>query len=126
MSNLAAIGLILATLCVAFLVVFYASSAINKHVDVIVTGVVDGVPASTKHCYLKLNQMFLTQTSGVIALSVVVAACYVGIADNVTDPGVTRLAYLAAGLAAFSAITWLGGGISFYIQCIEAIRQRER
>jgi len=49
MSNLNAIGLILATLLVGYAVVVNASNAINKRADMIVAGVVEGVPVSKKH-----------------------------------------------------------------------------
>jgi hypothetical protein len=126
MSNTAAIALILATLCFAFAVIFYGSDHINRHIDVIFSGVLEGIPISRKHRSLKLNHMMLQLTGAVIALSMIIAMGYVGIANSVTDPEVTTLAYVAAGLAGFGVISWIFGGVSCYIQCLAAIRQDRR
>jgi hypothetical protein len=125
-SNLAAIALILAILLFAFVAIFYGSHHINGHIDAIYTGVLDGIPMSTKHRYLNLSHMFLQQTGAIIALSAIVAIGFAGIADNVADPAVTRLAYVAAGLAGFGAVSWMFGGVSCYFQCVAAIRRDAR
>ena len=126
MSNLAAILLILATLCFAYVVIIYASNKLNEHVDVIIAGVIQGVPASTKHRYIKLNQIFLPQAAAVFVFSLIMALGYIRIADNVSDPDVRTVAYLAACLGAFGAASWLVLGVSFYVHCYHVLRQETR
>jgi hypothetical protein len=49
----------------------------------------------------------------------------VQIADNVTDSGVRTLAYLVAGLAVFGAVQWLFLGASYFVYCLQVLRQAE-
>lgn len=123
MSNITAIAIILATLSFAGGVLFYASECVNRHIDAILAGVLEGVPMSTKHRNLKLSHMMLQEAGAIVGLAAVMAIGYVGIARNVVDPAVTTLAYVATGLCVFGAVSWLFGGASSYIHCMAAIRQ---
>lgn len=123
MSNLTALGLILVTLLAGYAVIAHASNTLNRRADMIVVGLVDGVPVSKKHRYLMLFHIYLSQLGSVIALSAILAVGYVRIADNLDDPGVRNLAYLVAGLAAFAAINWLLLGTSYLIHCWQVLRQ---
>jgi hypothetical protein len=126
MSNLNAIGLILATLIAGSFFLIYASNTINKRADMIVVGVVEGVPVSTKHRYLMLYHVYLSQVGGVIAISIVIAVGCLRIADSVTNSDVTMLAYLVAGLGAFAAVNWLFLGTSYFIHCAQVLRDDRR
>ena len=123
MSNLNAIGLILATTIIAYVVIIYTSNALSKHVDIVVTGVAEGVPMSTKHRHLKLSHMYISQWGAVVGIAIILAFGFVQIAGSVTDSGVRTLAYLVAGLAAFTAVQWLVLGASYLVYCFQVLRQ---
>jgi hypothetical protein len=126
MSNLNAIGLILVTLIAGSFFLTYASNTINKRADMIIVGVVEGVPVSTKHRYLMLYHIYLSQLGGVIAVSIVIAVGCLQIADSVTNSDVTMLAYLVAGLGAFAAVYGLVLGTSYFIYCLQLLRETKR
>ena len=125
MSNLSAIGLILSTAIIGYVVIIYASNALSKHVDIVVTGVAEGVPMSTKHRHLKLSHMYVSQLGALVGIAMILAFGFVKIADSVTDSGVRTLAYLVAGLAAFAAVQWFVLGISYLIYCLQVLRQAQ-
>ena len=125
MSNLNAIGLILATAIIAYVVIIYTSNALSKHVDIVVAGVAEGVPMSTKHRHLKLSHMYVSQWGAVVGIATILAFGFMKIADSVTDSGVSTLAYLVAGLAAFTAVQWLVLGMVYLTYGLQVLRQAE-
>ena len=80
---------------------------------------------SMKHRYMKLFVMYVSQMGAVVGIAMILAFGFMKIADSVTDSGVSAVAYLVAGLAAFTAIQWLVLGISYLIYGLQVLRQAE-
>ena len=123
MSNLNAIGLILVTLLAGGALIIYLARTANKRLDAVLTGVVDGIPASLKHRQLMLYNMYFQYLGGIIALSIIIALGFVQMADNVSDPGIKNLAYAAAAIAAFPAGTWAVVGTTGGLYCARVLRE---
>jgi hypothetical protein len=125
MSNLSAIGLILSTAIIAYVGIIYTSNALGKHIDSVVIGVAEGVAMSMKHRYMKLFLMYVSQMGAVVGIAMILAFGFMRIADSATDSGVRTLAYLVAGLAAFTAVQWLVLGIAYLIYGLQVLRQAQ-
>jgi len=125
MSNLNAIGLILVTLLAGGALIIYLARTANKRLDAVLTGVVDGIPASLKHRQLMLYNMYFQYLGGIIALSIIIALGFVQMADNVSDPGIKNLAYAAAVLAGFPGFNWLILGTSAGFYSARVLRRAE-
>ena len=126
MSDSTATAVALAIGVAAYVAIIYASNWLSRHVDVIVTGVADGVPMSTRHRYLKLHYIYLGQLGAVIAICMIFAFGFVRFASTVDDPGMRTLPYLLAGLAAFGAVQWLIMGASYFVYCLRILREERR
>ena len=125
MSNLNAIGPILATAVIAYVGIIYTSNALGKHMDSVVVGIAEGVPMSMQHRYMKLFVMYVSQMGAVVGIATILAFGVMKIADSVTDSGVSTLAYLVAGLAAFTAVQWLVLGMVYLTYGLQVLRQAE-
>jgi hypothetical protein len=125
MSNLNAIGLILATLLAGGFLITYLARTLNKRIDAILTGVIDGTRVSRKHRQLMLYNMYFQYLGGMIALSIIIALGLVQMGDHVSDSGIKNLAYVAAVLAGFPAFTWSILGTSSGLYCARVLRQAE-
>jgi hypothetical protein len=125
MSNLHAVAIILTVATLVFVSVIYASNWLGKHVDAVLTGVVEGVQVSARQRMLKLFIMYLSQLGATVGITLIVAFGYTLIANSVSDTGVRTLAYLCAGLAAFASLQWVVLGAWYLVHCIVALRQAE-
>jgi hypothetical protein len=114
MSNLNAIGLILATLITTFFVSFYATRCAHLRSDGISTGVVGGVAISNKARLMILFQEWVPMAVGIAVFELIIALCLIQIAGNISDPQIKALAWLSAGLAGLGCLGWLVQG-SLYI-----------
>lgn len=123
MSSTATFGVLIATAAAAYVVIIYASNALNRHVDMIVCGVFDGVPMSRRHRYHKLSHIYVGQLGAVIAIAMIFAFGFASIADQSSDPAMRTWAYLVAGLGVFGALQWLVLGISYGLYCLRVLRE---
>jgi hypothetical protein len=122
MSNLEAIGLILATLLGGYLSIIYTTKTLNERADMVLSGIVNGVPASKRHRHIMLYHGCVQYCGGAVALASILAIGVLRIADTVDDPNVRMLAYLAAAFGVFAAV-----GISilapfFLLHCARVLR----
>lgn len=126
MSNLTATAIPLAIAVPAYVAIIYASNALSGHVDVIASGVANGIPMSTKHRYLKLHYIYVGQLGAVIAICMIFAFGFVRFASHLDDPSLRILPYLVAGLATFGALQWLVMGASYFMYCLRILREERR
>lgn len=125
MSNLTAIGLILATLIATFLVTFYATRCAHLRSDGISTGVVQGVAISNKARLMILFQEWVPMAFGIAAFELIVALGLLQIAANLDDPQIKVLAWLSAALAGFGCAGWLVQGSLYATNWFSILRQAE-
>jgi len=107
MSNLTAIGLILAPLITTFLVTVYATRCADLQSDAISTGAVGGDSITHKARLMILFQEWVPMAVGIAAFDIIVALSFVQIAGDLADPQIKALAWLSATLAGFGAAGWL-------------------
>ncbi|NNE20442.1 MAG: hypothetical protein HKN10_18400 [Myxococcales bacterium] len=122
MSNFEAIGLILATLLGGYVAIVWTSKILNERADMVLSGVVNGVPASKRHRHIMLYHGCLQYFGGSIALAFVLTVGELRIASNVDDPDVRTLAYLAASLGAFAALSLSILAPFFLTHCARVLR----
>jgi len=126
MSNLQTIGLILATLVGSGASITYSSELLNRHAATILTGLKDGIPVSLALRRMTLYRVYFLYMGAVIAFSIAIALGSLRIAENVSDPGIKNLAYVAAVIMAFVAVAWSVLGTWTGIDCARAIREAEK
>lgn len=126
MSNLTAIGMILALLISGTLVMFVATHITHVRGDAVTTGQVRGVPVSIKERWMILFHDWMPAAFGLGALGFVLAFGQVAIAENVSDDTVKLLAWLCAGLAAFTGLFWIILGASYFTNCVLLLREAAR
>jgi hypothetical protein len=125
MSNLNAIGLILAILIATMFVSFYATKCTHIRSDGISTGIVRGVTISAKARLMILFQEWLAMAAAIAVFDLVVALGFMEIARNVADADIKILAWLCAVLAGFGFIGWLVQGSIFFTGWLSILRQAE-
>ena len=125
MSNINAIGLILATLVAGVLATVYATTCTQLRSDGISTGVVRGVAISNKARLMILFQEYVPMAFGIAAFDVILALGFVQIAGNVVDPQVKTLAWLSAALSAFGCAGWLIQGGLYVTNWFSILRERQ-
>jgi hypothetical protein len=123
MSNLNAVALVLAILIADGFLTTYLSIAANRRLDVALSGLVAGIPASQKHRRVMLYNMYVGYVGGIIGLCVFVAFGLVEVAHYVNEPRIKNLAYAGAILAGFPALTWSILGTSAGLHCAKVLRQ---
>jgi hypothetical protein len=125
MSNLNAIGLILAILIATMFVSFYATKCTHIRSDGISTGIVRGVTISAKARLMILFQEWLVMAAAIAVFDLVVALGFTEIARNVADADIKILAWLCAVLAGFGFIAWPVQGSIFFTGWLSILRQAE-
>jgi hypothetical protein len=123
MSNLNAIGLILAILIAGTFVTFYATKWIHIRSDAITTGIVRGISISTKERWMKLFHDWLPMAFGISLFDLILAVGFIEIAENLTDQGVILVAWLSGAAAGFSCVFWLILGISYFVNLVLILRE---
>jgi hypothetical protein len=125
MSNLNAIGLILAILIATVLVTFYATRCAHLRSDSISTGVVGGVAISAEARLMILFQEWAPMAVGIAVFNLIVALGFVQIAENLDDAGIKALAWLSAVPAGFACVGWLVQGSLYFASWLSILRQAE-
>jgi predicted secreted protein len=125
MSDSTTIALIIASFFPGTFAIFYISKMTNDVGNEIVTGVIRGIPISTKARWLVLHQTWVGYVLGAVGCGVMIAALNVQIAAHATDAGIQTLAYMAAFFGAFAAIIWVLGAVSGFIYYRSVLRQAE-
>ena len=103
MSNLNAIGLILAILIFGGFVMSYTTHVVHIRSDAITTGIVRGVSVSIKERWMILFHDWMPAAFGIAVFGVILALGQLEIAQQVNDEGIKLLAWLSAALAGFSS-----------------------
>ena len=125
MSNLNAIGLIAAIFIGSYAAFLFADRWIHNRGDAIATGLVQGIPMTTKHRWLMLFNNWFTVVFSMVAFAFIVSAIFVGIARNVGDPFVQSLAYVCAFGFSGISLVWVVMGGSWLLHYWRMLRQAE-
>jgi ABC-type Fe3+ transport system permease subunit len=126
MSNLNAIGLIAAILIGSYATFLFADRWIHDRGDVIATGLVRGIPMTTQHRWLVLINNWFTVVFSLIFFAFGVSAIFVGIAQNVGDPFVQKLAYVSALGFGGVCVIWIVLGGSWFVHYRTILRETKR
>jgi len=125
MSNLNAIGLILAILIATSFVTAYATRCAHLRSDGISTGMVRGVAISAKARLMILFQEWVPMAVGIAVFDLIIALGLIQIAENLADTDVKALAWLCAVLAGFGCAGWLVQGTLYFTSWLSILRQAE-
>jgi hypothetical protein len=125
MSNLNAIGLILAILITTMFVAMYATRCAQLRSDGISTGMVRGVRISARARLMILFQEWLSMAVGIAVFNLIVALGLMKIAANLVDPDIKILAWLSAMLSGFACAGWLVQGGLFFTGWLSILRRAE-
>jgi hypothetical protein len=126
MSNFTAILLTLATLglMVLCLGVFYTRA--HLRMDEIVTGVVNGVPISTKYRWLMLLNDFLGYAITCVLLLSIFGFGYLRAAGVVGNPSVESVAFFCGTACAWGAVTVGVFSASLVFYMVSVLRETKR
>jgi len=106
-------------------VFFYTSKIANDAGVQVLTGLVDGKLISTEQRRHILYDIHVPYGAGAMALGVFLAASQLSIAAKIDDVDIKRLAYLAAFLSGWGALSWLVQGTQFVLRLRSEVRQAE-
>lgn len=126
MSDSTAIALIIVTYFLGFVSFFSLARAADAVALKVATGVVEGVPISTRQRRLLLHQSYVNYALMAVASAVFYVVVVFEIARHVTTPSVRALAYLGGFMGIIGAV---GGALSFAIELVEyrsLLREGER
>lgn len=123
MSNLNELGLIAAITIAGYFVVLTAERWIHARGDALATGLMSGVPISTKHRWLLLFNNWLPNALGVVLFSLIVALVLIAIAREANDRFVEFVAYLCAIGFGFLSVFWLVLGTSWFVYYLSLVRE---
>ena len=126
MSDLSTLGMTGALFISGTFVVYYFTEKVNSRGHDIVTGVIGGIPLSTRYRTLLLWTTWLPQWAGAVAASTVFAATFVAIAGLASGAEVRLVAYLCAFSAGFSAVFWLVFGFGYGAFLMATLRAAKR
>jgi len=125
MSNFNDIGLIAAVTIAGYFVALTAERWIHERGDALATGLMRGVPMSTKHRWLLLFNNWLPNALGVAVFSLCVALTLIAIAREASDRLVEVVAYLSAIGFGFACVFWLILGSSWLVWYVSLLREAE-
>ena len=125
MSNLNAIGMILAILIAGAFVMAYTTHIIHLRSDAITTGIARGVSLSIKERWMILFHDWMPAAFGVAVFGLLIAFDQMEIAKNVAEPGIQMLAWLSAALAGFASMSWFILGISYFVNLALMLREAQ-
>jgi hypothetical protein len=126
MSNSITLLSILAVITAVFLGAIWVSTVINDRGDEILSGVVKGIPVSTKTRWLMLFTQFLTFYLFLVGFLVVTGLGILELARGVEEPGVRIVGYMCASLCASGAVLWILLGTSWFTHHLSVLRQTTR
>ena len=106
----------------AFLV-FYSTARFNDRGHEILTGVVAGVPISTRYRRLLLWVTWLPQVAGAVVGQIIFVAMFVVVARQAGNADTQTLAYLCAGAAGSGAVFSLVLGVPYASFLARAVRE---
>ncbi len=126
MSDLIAIQMMLATLGFMTLVVTWLVKRVHQRCDDIATGLVNGIPVSTKYRWLLLFQDYVASAFGITVLLFILALGFLATAEVAPNPIVTKVAYFCAAGAAWTFIGVLVFAVSWVIHLASVLRQAKQ
>jgi len=125
MSDFAALSAISLLFVLATFLFFYLSNKTNDVGAQIFTGVIDGTPIPTEQRLFMLHNHWAPYVSGVVSADVFCGVAQMQFASQASDANIKLLAYMAAFLAAVSAIGWLILGTTAFFRYLSVLRQAE-
>jgi phosphotransferase system glucose/maltose/N-acetylglucosamine-specific IIC component len=90
------------------------------------TGVVNGIPLSTKYRELLLYQSWVTYAGGAVIVAALGAFLAVGIAISVSEDTAKTLAYATAVVCAIAALGWVTQGTAELLHYRSVLRETKR
>jgi len=126
MSNLAALLSMLGILIATFFGSYWVNTIINDRGDEILSGIVKGVPVSTKNRWLMLFTQWLPYTAFFIAFLGVVGLGFLEVAREIEHPRAKLVGYMCAMMCAGGAAFWGILGSFLFLNMISTLRETTR
>ena len=126
MSNLTSILLMLATFGFMLLVLALFFTRAHERMDEIVTGVVNGVPVSTRYRWLLLLYDYLGYALACVVLLSVFGIGFFSAADGLTDPRLETLAYFCGSASAWGAVGVVVFVAAWVFYMVSLLRREKR
>ena len=105
--------------------VYYSTAKVNNRGHEILTGVVAGVPVSTRYRRLLLWITWLPQIAGHLVGSAIFAGMFVALARQAGGADVRTIAYACAFVAGIGAIYSLGLSLPYLSFLASSVRESE-
>jgi hypothetical protein len=125
MSDTAALALLIASIFPGAFVFFYSSKMATDAGNEVLTGVIRGMPISTKVRWLFLHQKYVGYVLGTVSVGILMAAVNVQIAAHAPDAAIRTVAYLAAFVSAAAASISALSSFAGFIYYRSVLRQAE-
>ena len=125
MSSSTAIALITANFLPMFFCFHYISKLANDVAAEIETGVLRGIPISTKYRRIMLYNHWVGYGLGAVTCGIFAAILNIRIAAYVDDGDIKAVAYVAAVMAGVGALGWAANAVSELIHYRSVLRQAE-
>ena len=125
MSNFAAIAVILVLVILVFFAALGGAKWLHNLAEIVILGQSGGIPVSTRHRRLMLHANWFSWVGYVVALQVIAALAFIGLAENVGDPNVATFAYICAWFAGIAAVAFAVFGGAWLIHMLSVLRQAE-
>ena len=126
MSDLAALLSILVTVIVTFFGSYWVNSVINDRGDEILSGVVKGIPVSTRTRWLMLYTQWLPYTAFFIVFLSVIGLGFLEVGREIEHPRIKLVGYMCATMCAGGAAFWGILGSFLFANMFSAIREATR
>lgn len=104
----------------------WAARCAETHLDMLLTGVVDGIPMSLEHRRDKLFNRYIQWVGAIVASSTILAATVLILTGKLSDPSLRPIGYLWAFGTTWPGATWLVVGTSSALKCAKSLRQAEK
>jgi len=120
-----AFALIIANFFVSFFCFLWASRLAGDTAEQVETGVMHGVPLSTKGRWVKLQTYWVSYVLAAISAGLLGAIVSLGIAAHTSNEHVRAISYVNAVIGAVGGFGWMGTGTVAFIHYRTILRQTE-
>ena len=123
MSDTTAFTLAIANFFVGFVCFLWASKLAGETSQKIESGVLYGVPFSTKGRWVMLHGYWVGYVLAAISAALLTALVAVGIAASSTDEHVRAISYVNAVVGAVGGFGWMGNAVLQFLHYRSVLRQ---